>query len=73
MVRRRRLFPVFVGLVAERLDRLDFERFQVNEEHAPAAAARVPAAARGRDCQLGDARESAPGARWRRIEDSHVM
>ena len=68
-----RLFSSLAGQVTERLDRLDSERLHVNEEHAPAAAARVPAAARGGTANLGDARQSAPGAWWRRIRDCHVM
>ena len=66
-------FVSLVGLVAERLDRLDFERFQANEEHTSAAAACVAAAVRGRIIELGYAREPTPGAGWRRIEDSHVL
>ena len=54
-VRYPALFTVFAGLIAERLDRLDFERFQVNDEHAPAAAARVTAAVRGGAAQFGHA------------------
>ena len=71
--RLRRLFPVLAGLVAERLDRLDFERFQVYEEHAPAAAACVSAGARGGAAKLNDVGKPAPGARRGGVEDSHVM
>ena len=47
------LFPVFGGMVAEGLDRLDFEWLQVNEEDTPTIAAGVAAAARGRIIKLG--------------------
>ena len=47
------LFPISAGLVAEGLNRLDFERFQVNEEHTPTVAARVAAAAGGWIVKLG--------------------
>jgi hypothetical protein len=67
------LFPLFVGRVAERLERLDFERLEVNEEHAPAAAARISTAARGGIRNLGHAGKSAPGAGGWLIKDSHVV
>ena len=47
------LLAVLGWLVAEGFDRLDFERFQVNEEDPSTAAARVAAAVSVRIVKLG--------------------